>query len=80
MTTLTGSSPQVVRIDLRDDAMRPVGELEVDVDPHGADFRPAITGIALPCFIAWGSTRAWLSAQCLRLCISRRACQTRRLL
>ena len=70
MTTLAGASPQVVRIDLRDDAMRPVGELEVDVDPHGADFRPAITGIALPCLIAW----------CLRLCISRRACQTRRLL
>ena len=49
MTTLTGAAPQVVRIDLRDDAMRPVGELEVDVDPHGADFRPAITGAALPC-------------------------------
>ena len=48
MTTLTGSSPQVVRIDLRDDAMRPVGELEVDVDPHGADFRPPITGVTLP--------------------------------
>ena len=63
MTSLTGASPQVVRIDLRDDAMRPVGELEVDVDPHGADFRPAIAGVALPCLLAWASTRAWLSAQ-----------------
>ena len=62
MTSLTGSSPQVVRIDLRDDAMRPVGELEVDVDPHGADFRPAIAGVALPCLPTWGSALAWLSA------------------
>ena len=62
MTTLTSASPQVVRIDLRDDAMRPVGELEVDVDPRGADFRPAIAGVALPCLLAWGSTLAWLSA------------------
>ena len=62
MTTLTGASPQVVRIDLRDDAMRPVGELEVEVDPHGADFRPAITGVALPCMMAWGFIHAWLSA------------------
>ena len=62
MTTLAGASPQVVRIDLRDEAMRPVGELEVDVDPHGADFRPAITGIALPCLMAWGAALAWLSA------------------
>ena len=74
MTTLTGAAPQVLRIVLRDDAMRPVGKLEVDVDPHGADFRPAITGDALPCTLAWSSTLAWLMAQCLGLCISRRAC------
>ena len=44
-TTLTGSAPQKVRIDLLDDAKRPVGELEVEVDPHGADFQPTTGGI-----------------------------------
>lgn len=40
MTHLTGSSPAVVRINLVDDRGTPIGNLEVAVDPHGADFRP----------------------------------------
>ena len=40
VTRLTGSSPAVVRINLVDDRGTPIGNLEVDVDPHGADFRP----------------------------------------
>ena len=40
MKRLTGSSPAVVRINLVDDRGTPIGNLEVDVDPHGADFRP----------------------------------------
>ena len=43
-TTLTGSTPEVVRINLLDDAKRPVGELEVEVDPHGAHFQPTTGG------------------------------------
>ena len=38
MTRLSGSSARVVRIDLHDDRDLPIGELEVEVDPHGAHF------------------------------------------
>ena len=40
VTRLTGSSPTVVRINLVDNCGTPIGNLEVDVDPHGADFHP----------------------------------------
>ena len=51
--TLTGSKPQVVRINLLDDAKRPVGELEVEVDPHGADFQPTTAGTGQACVMWW---------------------------
>ena len=50
--TLTGSTPKVVRIDLLDDAKRPVGELEVEVDPNGADFRPTTKGVGQACMMS----------------------------
>ncbi len=46
LTRLTASGPEVVRIKLRDDSGVSIGELEVDVDPHGADF--AHTGALTP--------------------------------
>ena len=35
-----------MRVKLLDDAKQPVGELEVEVDPNGADFQPTTGGIA----------------------------------
>ena len=49
VTRLTASGPEVVRIKLHDDRGVSIGELEVDVDPHDADFRH--TG-ALPSEVA----------------------------
>lgn len=46
VTRLTGSTPNVVRINVQDDRAMPIGHLEVEVDPHGADFRP--TGMLHP--------------------------------
>ena len=61
--TLTGSAPQVVHIKLLDDAKRPVGELDLEVDPHGADFQPSTGGTGrdrmvwstLACLVAQGA-------------------------
>ncbi|CAK0787286.1 hypothetical protein CVIRNUC_010504 [Coccomyxa viridis] len=43
---LIGKSNKVVHIKLLDDAKRPVGELDLEVDPHGADFQPSTGGTA----------------------------------
>lgn len=59
--TLTGAAPQVVHIKLLGDAKRPVGELDLEVDPHGADFQPTTGGTGRAC-MTW-STLARLVAQ-----------------
>ena len=63
VTRLTGSTPNVVRINVHDDRSMPIGHLEVEVDPHGADFRP--TGMLRP--LCTGRNRfqvSWCSLAC----------------